>query len=265
MPRLALLTVVAVSFFLSGCSPFALLYREKFVEPDYDLRDERVVVVPFKDLRKWYFEVAEGRDLATGISARLSTEGGVEPVGGKKIHEAVWDNVDEVDWTAVGELVDADYVLYGTIREFHNDARGVVGIVRGRLTLDLLVWNVEEDRLAFQAPIEIIYPEDIESGEIMVSMEQSDRELRIKLFAKAIKKIGALFCGEWVDNYCAVPERPSKRGPPSHREGGPLRLTSGSASVRASSTKTRSRPTSACRPIGESRTRYHLRRLGHLA
>ncbi len=201
MTRLTAFGLILLAISTSGCSIFGLLYREKFVDPDYDLTDRKVVIIPFKDMRKWYFEVPEGRDLATGIAARLASEGDVEPVGGKEVHEAVWDNVDEVDWAEVGELVGADYVLYGTIREFRNNAKGVVGVMRGRLRLDVSVWDVKLDKLAYQAPIETIYPEDIESGDIMVSMEQNERELRIKLFGKAIRKIGAMFCGEWVDTY----------------------------------------------------------------
>ncbi|MEM7260720.1 MAG: hypothetical protein AAF488_01930 [Planctomycetota bacterium] len=193
--------LIACLVLLLGSTGCHLLYKEKFVDPEYDLRDSQLIVVPFRDLDHWYYEVAEGRELAKFVMVELQRECDLEVVGGAEVENAVWDNVEEVDWTEVGKSVEADFVLYGTIRELRNDTRGVVGFLRGTVRVDLSVWDVEKGELAFERRVQTIYPEDVESGDIGVTFEQSRAELRKQLFARAAKKVSATFCGEWVDRY----------------------------------------------------------------
>ncbi|MEM7260721.1 MAG: hypothetical protein AAF488_01935 [Planctomycetota bacterium] len=195
---LRLTACVIVLLTTVGCD---MLKEKKFVEPNFDLRDSQIIVVPFRDLQHWYYEVEEGRELAKFIVADLQRECDLDVVGGAEVENAVWEDVEAVDWAEVGRSVNAKYVLFGVIRELRNDSRGMVGVLRGTVSVDLSVWDVEKDEVAYRERIQKIYPDNVESGEIGVSFEQSHRELREQLFLRVAKRVSATFCGEEVDRY----------------------------------------------------------------
>lgn len=175
-----------------GCNA---LRNERFVEPQIDIRDSSVVVLPFAEGRMWYFESAAGARFSRLFAYRLQRECGVALRADSAIDKEIQQSLDDPPpWSEWGERLGADYLVLGTIKRLEFTDDKVIGMVQGSMVVEVMVWDVEAN-----APLDVPvrasgrFPEDPEEGGAF--MEHSEEELQQTLFAKTAEKLVEVFCG----------------------------------------------------------------------
>jgi hypothetical protein len=183
---------------LLGCSSF---FQERFQEPDFDIRGRRIIVVPLATKDRWYYEAADGLEFARVLSAQITREcDRVKILTGAEIDRAIADATEEqVPWTRIGNRFKADVIVFGEIRRLFVSERATIGTLQGNLNFDLNVWNVNKNESGFQGNFNVIFPKDVEKGDIAVSLEQTPREFRQRLLLQAAREVQVRLCGEYVD------------------------------------------------------------------
>ncbi len=186
---------------LCGASGCASLWSEKKLSPELDLRRQNVVMVPFKQGNRWYFESEAGAEFSRFLFLHLQRDcKGFQEVSDTQVEEEIATNLDEkVPWASVGSRVDADYVVFGTIEKISFDSQEVYGMFQGRVVATCKVWDVRADRQVFSRRVAVQYPENPDHGGVIVSFEQNRPEVQRKLFLLATKKLVLLFCGGTIE------------------------------------------------------------------
>ena len=191
-----LLVGVAVLMGVPGC---LWVFQQEFVEPEFDIRDRYVMVLPFRHKKYWYGETQEGRQLALRIGYEIQAEcDGVVHIHADEVEAMLANNVQEpVPWKELGTIAEADYLIFGTIRRLSLKNPRMVAMLTGELRCLVRVYNVDRDMIEYEREIEVRHPKDPSGGQIQIAFEQNEPQVKRKLYALMGTEIQRLLCG-WV-------------------------------------------------------------------
>lgn len=198
------ITVWALAFLALAQVGCDSLYNRRFEEPveELDLRDQRVLVVGFREGESWYGDSVNGRELQRWIYNYLQKECDDTELATDEAamtaQTAIYDCVEEtVPWSAIGVDAEVDRIIFGEIRALVFEKPNMIGMFQGELDLVVHVWDVEAGAShSWQKSFR--FPEDPERGEVMPSFEMNEREVRGKLYRMACEDITLNFCGKLV-------------------------------------------------------------------
>ena len=195
MRRLLLLGFVVLV--LPGCPWF--IPRHTTLDPEVDLTEKTLVVVPFSDADNSYFAYQDGNDLA-GLVIREVSAGApeahlVDPEEVRRLFPG--RDLEAVGWQNVGQAVGADYVLVGHIESFRLKDPGNPNLYMGTIVLRLKVVNVADGLVVWSAA-----PQDTKyrwsaSGHSTVGtsiLDISEEGMRLGTLVWASRQIGDVFC-----------------------------------------------------------------------
>ena len=184
---------------LSGTTGCLWIFNQEFVEPEFDIRDTYVAVMPFRHQKFWYGETEEGRQVANFIGYKIQAEcDAVTQIHAEEAEAALADNVEEpVPWKELGLIAGADYLIYGTIRSLKMRNPQVIAVLSGEMVCVVKVYNVKRDLVEYEREIVVRHPKDPTGGEIEIAFEQNEPTVKRKLYALAGERVTRLLCG-WV-------------------------------------------------------------------
>ena len=195
----ALAVVVASGLTVCGCLN---IFQKEFVPPKYDIRNNTVFPIAFREPKLWYGESDLGIELFRNIVFQLQQCDGVDAVEDKTVEKAVYDCLepeDDFPWAEFGRSAGADMILMGTVHEIRYTEPGYVGMLRGYLHATIEVYHVATEEIAFTHRIQVTYPNDPETGNIEIGFTQNQPGVRRELFRLAGERIAAVLCGEEID------------------------------------------------------------------
>ncbi len=143
LPRIA--PVVVLALLLTGCSDSA-------IPPRVPLEGMRVLVIPFGEGNRRPFASDLGRQLALGISAVIAAAP-IEKCAVLDFRDAEHLAKDpDVDWRALGEAAQADYLVLGNILEYRLREPKAPTTRRGTLSVEYRVLDVAAGANALLVP-----------------------------------------------------------------------------------------------------------------
>ena len=184
---------------LCGCLP-DFIYNKVYVEPAEggDLRDLRVLVVPFREEGRWYGESVTGRrisDTLEQVLKRGCSSDFLDSEEQRFVLDPIFDSVEPtIDWQALCKKHELDAIVVGEVTETGYGHQKVVGMLTGRLAVLVEVWRPEEG-LTYSNELSKSFPDDPEHGEIATAFQENRREIESKLIGLTAAEIGDLLCG----------------------------------------------------------------------
>ena len=189
---------------ISGCDHF---FNRKFVPPEEgaDLRNRKVLVIPFKE-KGWYGESAIGNQMSMGLITHLQSECTSAKFLTGDDHQRAVEVVYEwlegpIPWGQVGVDAGVDAIVMGDVQVFSFEQPRIVGMLSGRMTLLVKIWDVGAGEFTFVRQLSFSFPDDPEHGDIAPSFEQTRPEITRRLVLHASRAISKLFCGAVEDLY----------------------------------------------------------------
>ena len=167
--RIALVSLALVLAALAaGCSA-ALMAGSRLVTPDtttvpaqFTIGATPVVIIPFRDQGKSYYQSGDGIDLAQAVSGELITRKAASVVRSDEgVRTAFTDrNLEEVGWSEVAKAAGATLVLTGDIQILRLKDPGVIGMLRGYSLVNVRVYDASKNCIVYSAQsIETWVPE----------------------------------------------------------------------------------------------------------
>jgi len=195
MRRFLLLGLVMVA--LPGCPLFIPPYVT--VEPEVDLKDKTLLVVPFSDAENTYFASPDGVALASMITQEVRRGAKkarvVDPAEVQRLFPG--KDLETVGWQRVGQAVGADYVLVGHIDTFSVRDPKDPNLLMGTIAVRLKVVDTVDGSLVYSLmPPESRYRWSA-SGRADIGMsvfDVSEGQVRANTLAFATRQIGDIFC-----------------------------------------------------------------------
>ena len=197
-----LLLTLSVLALESGCSRV-----EKRLDPEYDIGDAQLLVVPFQQKSKapavlrWHYESVPGSTLARAIRMQLPAAcDGVYLLPDDQVAELVFHtDTDRVPWDEIGQQVGATHVLTGRIERLTFRDRRSLGMLQGHLQGYWELYRVSDGKAVVRREFDIRLPDNPESGRIYVSFESSENELQGALLARLAQRVASVLCGEDIE------------------------------------------------------------------
>lgn len=158
------------------------------VDPDFEMGEERVVVIPFRDRELDLFPsndaVALGREVARDIRSNNLEDIEVLPPGAVERWFETRD-IREMSIQEIGDQLGVRYVIHGQIYRFDTEG-DTIGMNSGVFSGRVQVHDVERGRTVFEKEIQVNFPRYPMTG-------LSEAEIRIGLLKKTGARIGRVF------------------------------------------------------------------------
>lgn len=183
---------LALAFGTSGCSS-----TQHVIEPEFQIEEARLMVVPFRTQRLWHYESPEGNALARIVRLALQRQcDEVLLVADEPVADAIHSVLEErVPWQQIGQQAGATLILTGKIdRTTFSDPK-TPGMLQGRLVGDYQIHDVASGRVVFRREFRIRVPENPETGRVYISFEQSEEDILRAMQGKLGVQIGQTLCG----------------------------------------------------------------------
>lgn len=194
MARLTLAGCVVLGFgcWLAGCGT---VFEERVSEPEYDLRETALLIPPFGEGKLWHYESTPGQRLARMVSLSLQDSCDAALVDDGYVASQISSEFDDpAPWGLWARKCGATHVVLGTIRELQFGGGEVLGVVQGRLVVDVTVWSAKDDQPLYTSPqIALTFPENPDQDP---GIGLSRNDIVDRLMARATQRISALLCGE---------------------------------------------------------------------
>lgn len=194
--RMTLGLVAAVLAALAaGCGPIVVagarlaMPDTTTIKAEYTIGATPVVVIPFRDAGRTYYESGDGLDLASAVSGELMTRKAATVVRSDEAVRAKFagQNLEQAGWAEVGRAADATLVLTGDIQTFRLKDPGVIGMLRGYSLVSVRLYDVSKNCLVYSASgIETWVPE---YGAGVAESDVNPEKLRNALVASTAMKI----------------------------------------------------------------------------
>ena len=162
MRRVALcLTLVMLAALATGCGPIAVV-TARLVMPDtttmkaeYTIGTQSVVVIPFRDSAKGYFESNDGIDLAEVVTGELVSRKAAVNVRscGPVRAKYAGQNLELIGWPEVANAAGADLVLLGDIQEFRLKDPGALNLFHGYSRIGIRIIDAKKNCVVYQSPV----------------------------------------------------------------------------------------------------------------
>ena len=165
---------------------------DRKVEKEFDLMGKTVVVIPFREERRTYFESQDGADLAQLVGAQLERRvTGVRVVSADPIRKN-YDpqTLENVEPTKLGATAGAQMVMVGNLRQFTLQDPGVIGMLHGTCIVDLTLFDAKTGKPAWSKRMTINYPD---YGPGVPEPDTSRSSMREMLLAKTADAIAKQF------------------------------------------------------------------------
>ncbi|MEM7168065.1 MAG: hypothetical protein AAF581_21625 [Planctomycetota bacterium] len=190
----ALVTTLVAS--LTGCTILNAILGE-YTEPEFDIREARVLVPAFRDGRMFHYESTRGDAVGNAVAMQLQSEGGCQLVGDHEVEDGVirGDYPDPPPWGQLGADAGADFVVLGWLRSVKVSDDVVYGMLQGSAEVRVEVWDTREKRAVHKKTFTVKFPEDT-NKEVTPVGEITEMQLEKKLLSRAAVKIGHIYCGE---------------------------------------------------------------------
>lgn len=207
MRRVWLLGLVGlVVVVLPGCPWFIPPYA--WIEPEVDVSDKALLVVPFSDAENSYFASADGNLLAQMVIEEVRRGAPktrlVDPEEVRRLFTG--RELEAVGWKTVAQAVGADYVLVGRIDTLSLRDPGNPNLYLGTVALALKVVAAADGSIVWSAtPAEARYRwsatghPDVGTPVFDVTEEQ----VRRNTLLLAARRIGDVFCRRRVTRAAA--------------------------------------------------------------
>ncbi|MGE3164543.1 MAG: hypothetical protein AB7O52_06540 [Planctomycetota bacterium] len=192
MGRLTMGVFVLALALLAGCGT---VFEETVTEPEFDLRETALLIPPFAEGKLWHYESTPGDRLARLVSLSLQDACDSALVDdGYVARQVMTEFADPAPWGLWARKCGATHALIGSIRDLHFGAGEVLGLVQGRLVVEVEVWGAKDDQLLYTSPpIQITFPENPDQDP---GIGLSRNDITDRLMAKAAQRVAALVCGE---------------------------------------------------------------------
>lgn len=195
LTALALFTTLLTQ---TGCG---FLFREETVDPLYDVSGATVLIVPFEHDDRWYYESGVGDRLAKALNTMFYRGdcGSITTIDDAEVHNEVMLQLDDpVEWTAIGEAAEADYILFGRIDDYRSENSRTIGILQGEIVIRYTVWDVEADAVGREAALNVRYPEsndDYDQRGTSLDFEEDSRRIEGRLLTLTARNVIDDLCG----------------------------------------------------------------------
>ena len=164
--------------------------RYETVEREVNIDGKKVVVVPFRDVQDIYFESVDGNELTERVGHQmrihLPKTKFVSALPIRKKYGPV--ELEVVPVEQLGEVVRADLVLVGNLKEFSTQEPKTTGILRGTCRVELDLYDVAQKRSIWRRSLTLHYPERGVGVPSTDTTPEKIREGLTKLTADAIAK-----------------------------------------------------------------------------
>ena len=182
---------------LSGCAPGvargavgARLFTPDTVthKAEFEVGTRPIVVIPFRDAAKTYYESGDGLDLATAVAGELVLrKAATRVVSDEGVRrEFAGQDLERVGWAEVGKAAGAQLVLTGDIDTFRLKDPGVIGMLRGYCKVNVRVYDIATNTPVYAAQgVETYWPE---YGAGVAASDKDPQTLRNELLARTAMK-----------------------------------------------------------------------------
>ncbi len=124
------------------------------IRAEYTIGATPIVIIPFRDAGKTYYESSDGLDLAMVVAGELQERKAAtvrrpdEPVR----TQFAGQDIEKVGWAEVAKAAGAQLVLIGDIQEFRLRDPKTQGLLRGYTRVGVRIFDVRTNCVAYASP-----------------------------------------------------------------------------------------------------------------
>lgn len=158
--RMAMVLIaVMLAAVAAGCGP-VIVAGARLVTPDtttikaeYTIGATPVVVIPFRDAGRGYYESNDGLDLATAIAGELIGRKAATVVRSDQAVRTKFAGqaLETVGWAEVAKAADAQLVITGDVQTLRLKDPGTIGMLRGYSLVNVRVFDVSKNCIVYAA------------------------------------------------------------------------------------------------------------------
>ena len=134
--------------------------RYDTVQREVNVDGHSLVVIPFRNAGGPFFQSVDGYELTERVIYQMRTHlpktRFISSLPIRKDHSP--DAIEKMTPAQLGEAVDADLVLVGTLKEFSTREPLTTGIMRGTCEIDLKLYDVKTSQETWRRSLTIHYP-----------------------------------------------------------------------------------------------------------
>ncbi len=168
------------------------------IKAEYTIGQQTIVVIPFRDPAKTYFESNDGLDIATAVEGELvARKAAVNVRSAGPIREKfAGQNLDVAGWAEVGRSAGADLVMVGDIQEFRLKDPGAINLFHGYSRLGIRLIDVKTGCVVYASPAIETWCPDFGSATYAPGIPAADttpERVRRGLISATAMKVGQKF------------------------------------------------------------------------
>ena len=173
---------------------------------EFKIDGRSIVVIPFKDKRRGYFESRDGLDLSAAVMGELGSRPGVKAkvMDPQQVRLAFPNQrLEDVGWAKIGKQVGADLVMFGDIETFTLKRPGYIGVLQGNCRMKVYIYDVKDGTIPWSKTLQTWWPE---SGPPVAASDVEAGEFRQQLIAFTAFKLAQSFYN-WEEKMRPPPRR----------------------------------------------------------